>query len=142
MLALVIATAVACSPVTNHYGYTPPQKDLESLEIGVADKLAVLEVIGQPAVTNTRYGDSWFYLSNSISQSGFWEPQEVDRQVVVVSFDNAGLMSNVEVFALEDGRAVALSRRVTETNLGQLNVIQQFLRGLGRIDPTGAFGEE
>ena len=67
---------------------------------------------------------------------GYREAEVVNREVVVVSFNAGGQVSNVERYGLEDGRVVALSRRVTETNLGRLTIVEQFLRSLGRIDPS------
>ena len=133
----------ACMPIAENYGYVPLDEDLEALVVGVTTKAEVVEAIGQPAVRSERYGEAWFYVANRVEQRGFFAPQETDRQVVAVSFSEGGdeaLVANVARYTLQDGRAVTLSRRVTESNLGQITVIQQLLRSLGRIDPTSAFG--
>ncbi len=62
-------------------------------------------------------------------------PKEVERQVVAVSFDTKGRVSNVERFGLEDGQVVALSRRVTDSNIKGVGLIQQLMGNLGRINP-------
>ena len=140
--AALFAGLAACSPISNSHGYVPMEDELALLETGVATKSQVAEAIGLPATSNRRYGDDWFYVSSQFQQRGFMAPEETERQVVVVSFDNSGTLSNVAKYSLRDGRAVALSRRVTETNLGRLNFIQQMLRSLGRIDPGSVFSQE
>jgi outer membrane protein assembly factor BamE (lipoprotein component of BamABCDE complex) len=67
-------------------------------------------------------------------------PQVVERDVVAISFDGDGVVTNVERFGLEDGRAVQLSRRVTETSVRDLGFFRQLMRNFGRID-LGALGE-
>ncbi len=141
VLSLLTCVVIACAPVVRNYGYTPSDEDLSVLELGVADKVEVRTAIGAPAAANSTYGDDWFYVANDFVQEGISAPRETDRRVVVVSFDDEGKLSNVARYGLQDGRAVALSRRVTETNLGRLNLIQQMLRSLGRIDPTSAFDQ-
>ncbi|MCY3877749.1 MAG: outer membrane protein assembly factor BamE [Rhodobacteraceae bacterium] len=136
----IVALLAACQPVAQNFGYVPVETELAQIETGVSDKAAVRRAIGMPATRNEHYGDAWFYVSSRMEQRTYRAPQEVDRQVVVVSFDQQGLVSNVERYTLEDGRAVALSSRVTETDFGRLTIIQQLLRSLGRIDPTQAFG--
>lgn len=138
--AALAAMLTACMPVAENYGYAPLDEELEALVVGVTTKPEVVEAIGLPAVRNERYGEAWFYMANRVEQSGFFAPEETERQVVAVSFSEGGLVTNVARYSLQDGRAVTLSRRVTESNLGQITVVQQLFRSLGRIDPTSAFG--
>jgi hypothetical protein len=52
---------------------------------------------------------------------------------VAVSFTEAGLVSNVERFGLQDGQVVVLSRRVTESNIRSLGLVRQLMGSLGRV---------
>ena len=137
--AALIAAVAACSPIYTNHGYIPPDDQLESLVIGVDGREEVLEVAAAPTTTNDDYGETWYYVSSRFRQEGYKEPEEIERSVVAISFDSGGSVSNIEKFALRDGRAVVISRRVTETNVGRLKFVDQILRGLGRIDPARAF---
>ena len=53
--------------------------------------------------------------------------------MLAVSFDNRGVVRNIERFGLEDGRVVTLQRRVTETGVVDRVLVRQLLRNLGRI---------
>lgn len=138
-VAALLAAVAACSPIYTNHGYIPPDDQLESLAVGVDGREEVLEVAGAPVTTNDDYGETWYYVSSRFRHEGYKEPEEIERSVVAISFDRGGSVSNVERFALQDGRAVAISRRVTETNVGRLRFVDQILRGLGRIDPARAF---
>ena len=140
---LIIAfLSVACAPIVRNHGYVPLPEDLALLEVGISSKKDVRETVGHPAATNTKYGDDWFYVANQFEQVGPSKPKEVNREMVVVSFDGAEILSNIQSYTLRDGRAVLLTRRVTETNLGRVSFIEQMLKGLGRIDPTSIFEQE
>ncbi|MEY4872157.1 MAG: hypothetical protein RLZZ563_1487, partial [Pseudomonadota bacterium] len=72
---------------------------------------------------------------------GAFEPREIDRQVVSISFDEGGTVANVERFGLERGKVVPLSRRVTESSVRGLSLIQQLLGSFGRIAPGVVTGD-
>ena len=57
----------------------------------------------------------------------------IDRQLLAISFNPQGNVSNVERFTLEDGRVVVLSRRVTETSVQGVGFIRQLLGNVGRL---------
>lgn len=135
-VAVFMMAVTACSPVYESHGYAPSEYELEPVVVGASTREAVVAAVGQPMVTNTKYGESWFYVGTRFRHYGMNEPEVVDRNVVVVSFDDAGNVSNVERFTLADGKTVSHSRRVTETNLGRLSLVEQLLRSLGRVDPA------
>ena len=137
--AVLLTAAVACSPIHTYHGYVPPEHQLRNIVVGESGRAEVLEIAGPPLTRNDTYGESWFYVSSHFQKDGYKEVEEVDRQVVAISFDSEGVVSNVEKYELRDGRTVSISRRVTETNIGRLNFVDQLLRGLGRIDPGRTF---
>jgi len=53
--------------------------------------------------------------------------------VVAISFNQAGVVENVERFGLEDGRVIVLSRRVTEANVKGISFLRQLFGSLGRL---------
>jgi len=55
--------------------------------------------------------------------------------VLAISFDQNGVLSNIESFGLEDGQVVTLSRRVTDSSVTNQNFLRQLLGNIGRIGP-------
>ena len=136
----LLAAVFACTPIYRDHGYTPSHDDLAQLVIGVTSKEEVLQIAGTPTTKNDDYGEAWYYVSSRFRQEGYRQAEEIQRQVVAISFNEDGTLENVERFALRDGRTVVLSRRVTQTNTGRLTFIDQILRGFGRIDPARILG--
>jgi outer membrane protein assembly factor BamE (lipoprotein component of BamABCDE complex) len=132
MLALV-ATVAACSPVYRNHGYVPSEDELALVEVGVDTRETVGQKIGRPSTSGLLNDVGWFYVQSRYKLVGPREPKEIDRQVLVVNFTEAGVVENIGRFGLEDGRVVEISRRVTDTNIKGVGVIQQILGSFGRL---------
>jgi outer membrane protein assembly factor BamE (lipoprotein component of BamABCDE complex) len=131
VLALVVLAA--CAQSFRNHGYAPTDAELAAIGIG-APRATVEEALGQPSSSGVLSEGAWYYVSSRMRHYAWRAPEEVDRQVVAISFDKSGRVENIERFGLEDGRVVALSRRVTETNIKGISLIQQILRNFGRFD--------
>ena len=134
VLALVMLSA-ACSPVIRNHGYVPPETELALLEVGTDTRETVAEKIGRPSTSGLLNDDGWYYVQSRYEHFGPREPREVAREVLAVTFDANGVVENIARFGLEDGKVVEISRRVTETNIKGLTLIQQLLGNFGRIQP-------
>ena len=90
--------------------------------------------MGRPTVTGVMRDEAWFYSAYRVSSFAYRAPRIVEREIVAVSFDDEGVVQNIERFALEDGEVVTLSRRVTESGISDVTLIDQILRNFGRLD--------
>ncbi|HLQ17955.1 MAG TPA: outer membrane protein assembly factor BamE [Tabrizicola sp.] len=132
MLALV-ATVAACSPVYRNHGYVPTEQDLALIEVGKDTRETVGEKIGRPSTSGLLNDVGWFYVQSRYKHFGPRAPQEIERQVLAVTFSEAGTVENIARYGLEDGKVVQISRRVTEPNVKGLSFIQQILGSFGRL---------
>ncbi len=135
-LALLLT---ACSPQYENHGYVPPQDQLEQVVVGSDTKENVAQKIGVPTVSGVLSDDSYYYVKMRKRALGFMAAKEIEREVVTVSFNEAGVVSNVERFGLERGQVVPLSRRVTTSPVADNTFLRQLLGNLGRFSPS-AFG--
>ena len=128
----LLATS-ACTTIVRNHGYAPSDEELAEIELGTDTRDSVTRLIGAPSAAGL-VDDAGFYYVRSRWETRVWRaPEEVDRQVVAISFDEAGRVSNVERFTLEDGRVIALSQRVTETNIREVSLLRQLLSNLGQF---------
>ena len=133
LAGLVLVLATACSPVVRNHGYVPSDAELALVEVGVDTRDTVGAKVGRPSVQGLLNNVGWFYVHSRWETRGARAPQEVDRQVVAITFDEAGTVANVERFGLERGKIVPLSRRVTTPNVKGMGVIRQIFGNLGRL---------
>lgn len=140
MLALV-ASVAACSPVIRNHGYVPTQQELALVEIGTDARETVGEKIGRPTTSGLLNDVGWFYVQSQYRHFGPRAPQEIQRQVLAVTFNEAGTVENIASYGLDDGKVVQISRRVTEPNVKGLSFIQQLLGSFGRLQAGDLLGE-
>ncbi|MDA5094319.1 outer membrane protein assembly factor BamE [Aliiroseovarius sp. KMU-50] len=140
-LAFMLAGAVAaCSATYRNHGYMPTDADIESVAVGADTRETVAEKIGQPGTAGLLTDSGWYYVQSRFKHYTYNAPEEIDRQVLAVSFDGKGQVANVERFGLEQGRVVVLERRVIESNISGVGFLRQLFGALGRIDIGDALG--
>jgi len=128
--ALVLA---GCTPIIRDHGYVPTDLELAAVTVGQDTRETVAEKVGRPSASGLLNDVGWYYVRSRWETVGARAPRETDRQVVAVTFTEAGVVSNIERFGLERGQIVVLSRRVTDTNIRGISFIRQALGNLGRI---------
>ncbi len=136
-LGLAVALSLsACAARYSNHGYIPPQDDLDQVVIGIDTRASVEETLG-PSATGSVVGDSGlYYVRSRVRSFAMLAPQVVEREVLAVSFDGNGVVSNVERFGLEDGQVVPLSRRVTSSGVSNKTFLRQLLGNIGRFGPS------
>jgi outer membrane protein assembly factor BamE (lipoprotein component of BamABCDE complex) len=133
VMAGCIVLLSACSAVYRDHGYVPEDSDLELVQIGVSTRQDVADFVGRPSAAGLLNDQGWYYVQSKFKHLGPKKPEEIDRQVVAITFDQAGIVENVERFGLADGRVVPLSRRVTESNIKGVGFLRQLFGNFGRF---------
>jgi len=129
----VLTAMCACTPIYRNHGYVPRDEDLAAVKVGESTQEDVAFAVGRPAAIGVLTGSGWYYVGSRFRQVGLKAPQEIERQVVAISFDDKGLVSNVERFGLKDGEVIAISRRVTTSNVKGVSFLRQLLGNIGNI---------
>ena len=133
--ALLIAGLSACSATYSNHGYVPSEVELENILVGTDTRGTVEEIIGRPSSTGVLSDGAWYYISSRIKYYTYHKPEVIERTILAVSFDNNDTVSNIERFSLEDGRAIALTRRTTSSGVGGTSFFRQLVRNLGNFTP-------
>ena len=132
--------AAACAPRIRDYGYAPTDQELANIVVGIDSQDSVAALVGTPASESLRGDDAWYYLSARQEVRGMRAPETTDRQLVAISFNGEGTVTNIERFTMRDGRVITLSRRVTDDNRKGVSFLRQAFSNLGRLraeDITG-----
>lgn len=132
-MGLVLLAVTACTTVYRNHGYAPADADLEKVVVGESTKQDVATAVGRPSSIGVLAESGWYYVGSRFKHFAWKAPEEVERQVVAISFDQDGVVENVERFALEDGQVIALSRRVTDSNIKGLSFLRQLLGNIGNF---------
>ncbi|TRD18944.1 outer membrane protein assembly factor BamE [Palleronia caenipelagi] len=136
--ALILA---ACATVYQTHGYAPPANELAAIEVGRSTQTDVAELVGRPTTEGIIDDRGWYYVESLFRRDDYRRGEEIYRQVVAISFSEAGVVSNVERFGLKDGRVVPISRRVTEANVQGVSFLRQLFQSIGNFNPADLAGE-
>mgnify|MGYP002712995253 CR=1 FL=1 len=129
--ALALAALAACSPVYRYHGFIPTDEDLEEIAVGLDTRATVASIIGKPGASGLLAEGGWYYVRSEFKHQTYMAPEETKREVVAISFDKNGVVENIERFGLERGQVVVLSRRVTDSNIKGVSILDQLFGGLG-----------
>lgn len=135
---LAILALSACVARYRNHGYVPPQSDLDELVVGVDTRDSVAETVGTPSATGVLNDSGYYYVATRMRHFGARQPQVVERRLVAISFDSAGVVRNIERYSLADGKVIALDRRVTETGTETGGFLRQLIGNLGNFSPAQA----
>ncbi|SER96922.1 Outer membrane protein assembly factor BamE, lipoprotein component of the BamABCDE complex [Tranquillimonas rosea] len=144
-----LATALAaglllsgCSATYRNHGYVPPDSALQDVQVGQSTQAEVAQAVGRPTAAGVLDAGGWYYVQSRFRHFAYRAPEEIDREVVAISFNDGGVVTNVERFGLQEGNVVPISRRVTESNVQGIGFLQQLFGNLGNFNPAGFFGED
>ena len=128
-----LCLVAACTTIDRKHGYVPADDDLDQLVVGIDTKDTVAEVVGRPTASGILADSGWYYVSSKFRAYGIRERQELEREVVAISFAEDGTIQNIERFGMEDGQVIAISRRVTDSNIRGVSFLRQLFGSIGNF---------
>ena len=136
-LAFVVMLAGCASDVTQR-GNLPDLDKLASITPGEATFRDVALTLGSPSTVSTFKTEVWYYIAARTQETAFFRPSVLDQQVVVIAFDDAGTVSSIARYDMDDARDIEPVDRVTPTSGKELSFIQQIIGNIGRFANTNA----
>lgn len=136
MIAAVLAGVLlvtGCTRIERSHGYVPTDSELANIEVGRDTRETVSVIVGRPSLSSLRSANGWYYVRSDYETFLFREPDEVNREVVAILYSDTGTVANIERFGLEEGRVIALSRRVTDSNVSGISFLRQLLGNVGNF---------
>ncbi len=103
---------------------------------GVHTRIDIASLLGSPSTVSTFQDSKWYYIGQKTTQFAFFEPEILERKVLVISFDDAGYVADTRTYGIEDGKIIDPVERITPTEGRELSIIQQLLGNLGRFTGT------
>jgi outer membrane protein assembly factor BamE (lipoprotein component of BamABCDE complex) len=129
-------TLAACERAIQVRGNLPDDGDVAKISPGIHTRGDIASLLGTPSTVSTFEDSKWYYIGQKTTEFAFFEPEVLERKVVVVSFDDAGTVADTTVYTLEDGQEIEPVGRVTPTEGKDLTILQQLIGNLGRFRGT------
>lgn len=141
--AMVMVVALgACSASYRTHGYMPPEDELQQIVPGVDTQASVEDLIGVPNASGVRDNSGFYYIETEMRHFAWRRPEIMDRQILAITFDQAGIVDNISTYGLEDGRVVPITRRVTKSTDGEIGFIRKLFGNIGGLDASQLLGSQ
>jgi outer membrane protein assembly factor BamE (lipoprotein component of BamABCDE complex) len=141
-LALCLSMS-ACSmfvPPPQSRGNKVEAEQLKELVPGTSTKADVTALIGSPTQKATFDENSWLYISE-VTRTRVGQTLGVEDQgVVILTFDDRGVLTSVKSVTKDDAVPVAVASRTTPSPGTEASFMQQLLGNIGRFNPGGIGG--
>jgi outer membrane protein assembly factor BamE (lipoprotein component of BamABCDE complex) len=133
-----IAMLAGCAATVEQRGNLPTPEKLAEVKPGVTSKDEVIKVLGSPSSVSIFNDKSWYYISRRTGQTAFFEPDVLDQQVYIVSFDDQGVVKTVDHKGVQDARAIDPVPRATPAPGRELTFLEQLIGNVGKFNNAGA----
>jgi outer membrane protein assembly factor BamE (lipoprotein component of BamABCDE complex) len=139
-------TLIACLLLSSCSWLMPPPQlrgnkvdpeSLKELVPGTSTKADVSAVIGSPTARDTFDDNTWLYISEVTQERIGRTLGELNQDVVVMNFDDKGVLTNVRKLDKADALPVTVIARTTPSPGTEASFMQQLLGNIGRFNPAG-----
>ncbi len=96
----------------------------------------------RPAAERLIDDRGFFYMRSRFRHLGALAPQEVERTILAVSFDEADRVANIETFGLERRPRGGPVARVTDDGIQDTTFLRQLFGAVGNFDAGRFLGGE
>jgi len=141
-ISLIVAfAAIGCTPTIATRGNFLEDERLATVQQGVSTKDEVTKKLGSPTTVDPFDDKTWFYIGEKTSQTAFLDPKIDARKVIVMKFDDQGILQTAQQVDEKSGKEIDLVNKQTPTPGKDQNVFQQFLGNLGKFNSSGGQGQ-
>lgn len=133
----VLLTVAGCAPMVATRGNFLENERLATVQQGVSTKDEVAKKLGSPTTVDPFDDKKWFYIGEKTSQIAFLNPKVDARKVIVMTFNDQGILQTAQEVDEKSGKQIDLVTKQTPTPGKDLNAFQQFLGNLGKFNSAG-----
>ncbi len=113
---------------------------LGQLTPGTSTRADATSLLGSPTAHASFDDNTWIYIGETTKPVIGGTQSVSDQQVVVLTFDQGGVLRNIEKKTEADAEPVSIVSRTTPSPGNDTSVLQQLLGNVGRFSPGGAAG--
>ncbi|MEY2943746.1 MAG: hypothetical protein RLY97_1760 [Pseudomonadota bacterium] len=137
--ALAISTALlsGCASIKDHRGFLVDQALVDSVQVGVDNRLSVERTLGRPSFISSWGDPAYYYISSDTKQRAFGTPVAVKQLILRIRFDAKGNVLAVDRAGMERVARLSPDGKHTPT-LGSNRTFWEDL--FGNIGTVGAGG--
>jgi len=114
------------------------QEQLKELTPGTSTRADVAALIGSPTIRAPFDDNTWIYISETTQSQVGRMPAVLDQNVLVLNFDDSGVLRQIDAKTKEDGLPVSVVSRTTPSPGTEASFLQQLFGNIGRFNALGS----
>ncbi|MDD4557048.1 MAG: outer membrane protein assembly factor BamE [Alphaproteobacteria bacterium] len=139
LVALFLTTGCSKEWFTTYNGNMPTPERVSKLEKGLS-KNEVIDLLGAPSNIVSLDKNTWLYMSSEVEQIAFMRPTELQRQLLVLRFDQHEQVAQIQRLSLKDGEDIKISEAYTPDVGKDLGFFEKYFGGVNQYNPMGGGG--
>ena len=133
---ILLAACVSDDTFVTHTGNMPSEEKIAMVFKGQS-KNDVWELLGSPSTIVPLDKDTWIYMASDIKQVAFLPPKEIERNVLVVKFDENDKVSSIEKLDKTQGESLEVAQEQTQNTEQKQGFFRKYFGGVGQYMPFG-----
>lgn len=113
---------------------------LKQLTPGTTTTADATALLGSPTTHETFNDNAWVYISQITRPRVGRLPGVLEQRVVVLNFDQSGVLRKVNVYDKGDAKNVPMAPGTTPTPGTNVSILQQLFGNIGRFNGGGSTG--
>ena len=138
VLGLAATMLSGCSALRAHKGVVLDTQLATTIQPGVDNKASVEKLLGRPSFTGQFTPNDWYYISRDTTQFAFRNPRVSKQTVMLVRFDPAGNVTQVQRSGKEAILAFDPSGRRTPTLGRKRGFFEELFSNIGAFGSTSS----
>ncbi|MCG5239168.1 outer membrane protein assembly factor BamE [Azospirillum doebereinerae] len=133
--------ASGCAPTVATRGNLTDPELVAELQPGQSRRDDVAAVLGTPTSVGTFDPNVWYYIGQKTEKTAFFQPEVVERRVVIVRFDDAGTVREIKKLDKSNGQDIEMVDRSTPTAGREMSFLEQMMGNVGRFSAKDTKGK-
>lgn len=134
IITFAFATALSgCTINQSQRGYVSDSELASAITPGIDNLNSVRDTLGNPTIMGTFDQSTWYYITTDTIQKSFFHEAATNHTVMVVKFDETGVVDNIQNLGLSDMENVSAVADSTPTRGKELGFWEQIFGNVGRF---------
>ncbi len=114
-------------------GDAPAEVRINAIKPSKHTKEDVNRLLGSPTSITLFEKESWLYIESKEQNRLFLPQEEIERQVIQITFNPQGTVEKVNKLSLKDGQTIACDETITPVTGKDLSVFDELIGNFGRF---------
>ncbi len=138
LLVIFLLTMLSsCVSRLDKHGYMFDLSDHDLLQEGVTSKEKLLHIMGSPTIiSDLSDNEAWIYFSEKVEHFLFFIPKITERELLVVRFDETGLVKEIKKIDLNDeDKKLQFVTNYTAVESHKAGFFKSIFSNVGQVKP-------